>query len=56
MLPDATKQKLRHVALLGTIVSFPLLYLGPVTLESAAVTIAGLAIAGAMAVLAWLAF
>ena len=43
MLSDATKQKLRHVVLLGTIVSFPLLYLGPVTLESAAVTVAGLA-------------
>ncbi len=56
MLPDATKQRLRHVALLGTIVSFPLLYLGPVTLESAAVTLAGLAVAAATAVLAWLAF
>ncbi len=56
MLSDATKQKLRHIALLGTIVSFPLLYLGPVTLESAAVTVAGLVVAGATAVLAWLAF
>ena len=56
MLPDATKQKLRHVALLGTIASFPLLYLGPVTLESAAVTVAGLLVAAATAVLAWLAF
>ena len=56
MLPGATKQKLRHVALLGTIVSFPLLYLGPVTLESTAVTVAGLVVAGVTAVLAWLAF
>ena len=56
MLPDATKQELRHIALLGTVVSFPLLYLGPVTLEIAAVTVAGLVVAGATAVLAWLAF
>ena len=56
MLPDATKQRLRHVVLLGTIVSFPLLYLGSVTLGSAGVTVAGLAVAVATAVLAWLAF
>ncbi len=56
MLSDPKKQRLRHVVLLGTIVSFPLLYLGPVTLESAAVTVAGLVVAGVTAVLAWLAF
>ena len=56
VLSDANKQKLRHAVLLGTIVSFPLLYLGPVTLESAAVTVAGLVVAGVTAVLAWLAF
>lgn len=56
MLSDTTKQRLRHAVLLGTIISFPLLYLGPVTLENAAVTLAGLIVAGATAVLAWLAF
>ena len=56
MLSGQTKQKLRHVVLVGTIVSFPLLYLGPVTLESAAVTMAGLVVAGVTSVLAWLAF
>ena len=56
MLSDTTKQRLRHVVLLGTIISFPLLYLGPVTLENATVTLAGLVVAGATAVLAWLAF
>ena len=56
MLSGAAQQRLRHVVLLGTIVSFPLLYLGPVTLESAAVTVAGLIVAGVTGVLAWLAF
>ena len=56
MLSAATKRRLRHVVLAGTIVSFPLLYLGPVTLEDAAVTLAGLAVGVVTAALAWLAF
>ena len=56
MLSAATKRKLRHVVLAGTIVSFPLLYLGPVTLEEAAVTLAGLVVGIVTAVLAWFAF
>ena len=56
MLSDAAKARLRHVALLGTVATFPLLYLGTVTLESAAVTVAGLVVAGVTAVLAWIAF
>ena len=56
MLSAATKRKLRHIVLAGTIISFPLLYLGPVTLDNAAVTLAGLAVGVVTAVLAWLAF
>ena len=56
MLSAATKRKLRHVVLAGTIASFPLLYLGPVTFQEPAVTIAGLAVGIVTAVLAWLAF
>ena len=56
MLSAATKRKLRHIVLAGTIVSFPLLYLGPVTLDNAAVTLAGLAVGVVTAVLAWFAF
>ena len=56
MLSADTKRKLRHAALAGTLVSFPLLYLGAVTLENPAVTLAGLAAAGVTAALAWLAF
>ena len=56
MIPKDAKTKLRHAALVGTLVSFPLLYLGPVTLDNPGVTLAGLAVAGATAVIAWLAF
>lgn len=56
MLSAATKRRLRHVVLAGTIVSFPLLYLGPVTLQEPAVTLAGLAVGVVTAALAWLAF
>lgn len=56
MLSAATKRKLRHVVLVGTVISFPLLYLGPVTLDNAAVTLAGLSVGIVTAVLAWLAF
>ncbi len=56
MLSAATKRKLRHVVLAGTVVTFPLLYLGPVTLQEPAVTVAGLAVGIVTAVLAWLAF
>ncbi len=56
MIPKEAKPKLRHATLAGTLVSFPLLYLGPVTLENPGVTLAGLAVAAATAILAWLAF
>ncbi|MCY4582027.1 MAG: hypothetical protein OXE50_04400 [Chloroflexi bacterium] len=56
MLSAATKRKLRHVVLAGTVVSFPLLYMGPVTLEEPVVTAAGLVVGVVTAVLAWLAF
>ena len=47
---------LRHLALAGMAASFPLLYVGAVTLESTAVTAAGLVVAGVVAVIAWVAF
>lgn len=56
MLSTQRKKQLRNVALGGILLSFVLLYLGPVTLENAAVTIAGLVAAGITAVIAWLAF
>ena len=56
MLSTKTKKQLRNVALGGVLVSFALLYLGPVTLESTAVTVAGLIAAGITAVISWLAF
>ena len=56
LLRDVTRRRLQHIALAGMAASFPLLYVGAVTLESAPVTVAGLAVAGVTAVLAWLAF
>ena len=56
LLRDGTRRRLQHIALAGMAASFPLLYVGAVTLESAAVTGVGLAVAGATAILAWVAF
>ena len=56
MLPGDARRWLRHLALAGMTASFPLLYVGAVTLESAAVTAAGLVVAGVVAVIAWVAF
>ena len=56
LLRDGTRRRLQHIALAGMAVSFPLLYLGAVTLENAAVTAAGLAVAGVVAAISWLAF
>ena len=56
MLPDETRRRLQHVALAGMAASLPLLYVGAVTLESGAVTAAGLGVAGCTAILAWVAF
>ncbi len=56
MLSTKTKRTLRPIALAGTIISLPLLYLGPVTLENPALTLAALIVAGTTAALAWLAF
>lgn len=47
---------LRHLALAGMAASFPLLYVGAVTLESTSVTAAGLVVAGVAALIAWVAF
>ena len=56
MLPAGTRRRLQHVALAGMAASFPLFYVGAVTLEHGAVTTAGLAVAGVTAVVSWLAF
>ena len=56
MVPADARRWLRHLALAGMAASFPLLYMGAVTLESAAVTAAGLVVAGVVAVIAWVAF
>ncbi len=56
MVLREARRWLRHLALAGMAASFPLLYVGAVTLESAAVTAAGLVVAGVVAVIAWVAF
>ena len=56
LVRDGARRRLQHIALAGMAASFPLLYLGAVTLESAPLTLAGLAVAGVTAVVAWLAF
>lgn len=56
MVPGDPRRWLRHLALAGMAASFPLLYTGAVTLESAAVTAAGLVLAGVVALIAWVAF
>lgn len=56
VVPADARRWLRHLALAGMAASFPLLYMGAVTLESAAVTAAGLVVAGVVAVIAWVAF
>lgn len=56
MLSSELRRRLQHVALAGMALSLPLLYVGAVTLESAAVTVAGLIVAGAVAAVSWLAF
>ena len=56
MLSTQRKKQLRTVALFGILLSFLLLYLGPVTLDNAAVTVIGLALAGITAAISWLAF
>ena len=55
-LRDGTRRRLQHIALVGMAASFPLLYVGAVTLEHGVVTAAGLAVAGVTAVVSWLAF
>ena len=56
MVASGLRRWLRHLALAGMAASFPLLYLGAVTLENAAVAAAGLVVAGVVAVIAWVAF
>jgi hypothetical protein len=56
MLSNATKKRMRHLALAGVGASFVLLYVGAVSLDSAALTLAGLITAAITAVDAWLAF
>jgi len=50
------KKRLKPVSLVMVLLSFVLLYLGPVTLENDVVTIAGLVVSGVTAAIAWLAF
>ena len=56
MVPGNARQWLQHLTLAGMAASFPLLYLGAVTLESASVTAGGLVVAGVVAVIASVAF
>ena len=56
MISANWKKKLRHLVLVGTLISFPLLYMGPVTLESSLVTMAWLVVATITAIIAWLVF
>ena len=56
MLSAETKKLLRHITLVGIIISFALLYLGPVTIGSAALTIAGLVVTAMVVALAIVAF
>lgn len=56
MLSTATKKRMRHLALAGIGASFVLLYVGAVSLDSAAVTAVGLITAAITALDAWLAF
>ena len=51
-----TKKLLRHVSLAGVLLTFVLLYLGGVSIESSALAAAGLVTGGATAVIAWLSF
>ena len=55
-LRDGTRRRLQHVALAGMAASFPLLYVGAVTLEHSVVTAVGLGVAGGTAIVSWLAF
>ena len=55
-LPATTRRRLQHLALAGMAASFPLLYVGAVTLEHSVVTAVGLVVAGVTAVVSWLAF
>tara|TARA_Y100001936_G_C16093669_1_gene689256 strand:- start:972 stop:1148 length:177 start_codon:yes stop_codon:yes gene_type:complete len=56
MISANLKKRLRHLVLIGTILSFPLLYIGPITLENSVITLAGLALATITAIIAWLVF
>jgi hypothetical protein len=56
MISDNMKQRLQPISLVLILLSFVLLYLGPVTLENDLVTIAGLVVSGVTAVIAWLSF
>lgn len=56
MLSTKTKKQLRNIALGGIFATFVLLYLGPVTFDNGAITIAGLVIGAITAVISWLAF
>ncbi|MBM3939674.1 MAG: DUF2892 domain-containing protein [SAR202 cluster bacterium] len=55
-LSKPMKQRLRHVAVVGIAIAFPLLYVGAVSLGGAGLTAAALAVTGIVCVLAALAF
>ncbi len=56
MLSAQTRKRLRHVTLAGIGLSFLLLYLGPITIGSGALTTAALLVTAVVCVLAVLAF
>ena len=51
-----TKKLLRHVSLGGVFLTFVLLYLGAVSIESTALAVTGLVTGGVTAVIAWISF
>ena len=56
MLPPKLRRPLRHIALVGLVVLFPLLYIGGVTLESSGVAAAALGFGGLVALVAALSY
>lgn len=51
-----TKKLMRHISLAGVLLTFVLLYVGAVSVESTELAIAGLVSGGVTALVAWLSF
>ena len=56
MLPRKLRRPLRHAALVGLVLMFPLLYIGGVTLESSGIAAAALGFGGLVALVAVLSY